>query len=199
MATTATSSGSQSGSRSGSLISVLWPAGNNALFRNVVLVLLGTVLLALSAKTQVPFYPVPMTMQTFVVLVLGATYGWRLAGATVLVYLLEGAVGLPVFSTGAGLAYLAGPTGGYLIGFLFAAMAVGALAERGFDRKASSALTMFFVGELVIFSFGLVYLASFVGVDKVIMAGLYPFIPGEALKLGLAVALVPLIWRKIGK
>ena len=182
-----------------SLISVLWPAGNNALFRNVVLVLLGTLLLALSARMQVPYFAVPMTMQTFVVLVLGAVYGWRLAGATVAAYLLQGAMGLPVFASGAGLAYMMDPTGGYLAGFLFAAMAVGALAERGFDRKVTSALTMFFVGEVVIFGFGLVYLASLIGLQKAIMAGLYPFIPGEALKLGLAVALVPLVWRKIGK
>jgi len=183
----------------GSLISVLWPTGNNTVFRNVVLVLLGSALLTISAKIQVPFYPVPMTMQSFVVLVLGATFGWRLAGATVFAYLAQGAAGLPVFASGAGLAYLVGPTGGYLAGFLFAAMAVGALAERGFDRKVASALTMFFVGTIIIFGCGVIYLASIIGMQKAILAGLYPFIPGAALKLGLAVALVPLVWRKISK
>ena len=182
-----------------SLISVLWPAGNNTAFRNVVLVLLGTAILALSARVQVPFYPVPMTMQTLVVLLLGASYGWRLAGITVLAYLLEGAIGLPVFASGAGLAYMMGPTAGYLAGFVFAAMAVGYFAERGLDRKFTTALTMFFVGEVIIFGFGLAYLSTLIGPQKAIMAGLYPFIPGEALKLGLGVALMPLIWRKLAK
>ncbi len=183
----------------GALISVLWPTGNSTVFRNVILVLLGSALLTISAKIQVPFYPVPMTMQSFVVLILGATFGWRLAGATVLAYLAQGAVGLPVFATGGGLAYFTAPTGGFLVGFLFAAMAVGALAERGFDRQITTALTMFFVGTIIIYSFGLAYLGSLIGVQKAIMVGLYPFIPGDALKLGLAVALVPLVWRRISK
>lgn len=181
------------------LISVLWPTGDNALFRNVILVLVGTALLALSAKIQVPFYPVPMSMQTFVVLILGATYGWRLAGATVLAYLLEGALGLPVFATGAGLAYLAGPTGGYLIGFLAAAVAIGALAERGMDRRISTALAMFLVGDVIVFILGVGYLSSFIGLQKAFIAGLYPFIPGEAVKIGLAMALMPFLWRKVGE
>jgi len=181
------------------LISVLWPTGHKTTFRNVVLVLLGAVLLTLSAKIQVPSYAIPMTMQSFVVVVLGAAYGWRLVAVTVSTYLLLGAIGLPVFASGAGLAYMAGPTGGYLAGFLLGAMAVGALAERGFDRQFSSALTMFLIGELVIFGGGLIYLATLVGLPKAIMAGLYPFIPGEALKVGLAVALLPLIWRRLEK
>ena len=99
-------------------------AGEQTLIQKAALVLLGSVLLAVSAKVQVPFWPVPMTMQTLVVLLIGAHAGTRLAGATVFAYLLEGALGLPVFSTGAGLALMAGPTGGYLVGFLLSAIMV---------------------------------------------------------------------------
>ena len=104
-------------------------ATSNALVA-VLMVLLGSLALAVSAKIQVPFYPVPITMQTYVVLFIGFAFGARLAGATVLAYLAEGAVGLPVFAQGAGLAYLAGPTGGYLIGFLAAAVLCGWLAKK---------------------------------------------------------------------
>lgn len=113
-----------------SLAKAAWPSEQAHVFRNVVLMLVGSLLLAISAKIQVPFYPVPMTMQTFAVLVIGMAYGWRLGGATVLLYLAEGAAGMPVFASGAGLAYLAGPTGGYLVGFLASAVLVGFLADR---------------------------------------------------------------------
>ena len=103
--------------------------------RGIVLAVIGSILLTISAKIQVPFWPVPMTMQTFVVLVLGVAYGWRLAGATVLLYLAQGALSLPVFAAGGGLAYMSGPTGGYLVGFLLAAVAVGWLAERSWARS----------------------------------------------------------------
>src|SRR5215212_4228422 len=117
---------------------LLWPARDNrsaAVFRAVILALVGSALLALSAKIQVPIPPVPMTMQTLVVLVIGATYGWRLAGATVLPYIGEGMLGLPVFANTppavASPAYLLGPTGGYLLGYVAAALVMGFLAERG--------------------------------------------------------------------
>ena len=92
-------------------------------------------LLAISAKVQVPFWPVPMTMQTFVVLMLGIAYGSRLGASTGVLYLVEGAIGLPVFAKGAGIAYLIGPTGGYLIGFVIAMYVVGLLAEKHWDRS----------------------------------------------------------------
>ena len=123
------------------LIDTLWPAEAVKPVRLVVLALVGTLVLAISAKIQVPFYPVPMTMQTFVVLVIGMTYGWRMGGATILLYLAEGAVGLPVFAgtpeKGIGVAYMLGGTGGYLLGFLIAATACGWLAERGWDRNVA--------------------------------------------------------------
>ena len=117
------------------LINAIWPRETGGLLRLALLAIAGSALMAVSAKIQVPMWPVPMTMQTFAVLVIGMAYGARLAGATLLLYLAEGAVGFPVFASGGGIAYMAGPTGGYLVGFLIAAVMVGWLAERGWDRN----------------------------------------------------------------
>ncbi|BCX18840.1 MAG: biotin transporter BioY [Geminicoccaceae bacterium] len=180
----------------GTLAARLWPVeAGNATTRAIVLIVAGSLLLTLSAKVQVPFWPVPMTMQTFVVLLLGATYGSTLGAATVLAYLAQGAVGLPVFAKGGGLAYMMGPTGGYLLGFLVAAWLVGKLAERGLDRRVPTALGLFLLGDLVIFAFGVSWLASLIGLEKAWAAGVVPFLPAEALKIALAMALLPLAWR----
>jgi len=116
--------------------------GSSGLTRNLMLAVGGSLLLWASARLQVPFYPVPMTMQTFVVLMIGAAYGWRLGAATVALYLLQGALGMPVFAgtpeKGIGLAYMAGPTGGYLVGYVAAAAVTGALAGRGGDRRGAT-------------------------------------------------------------
>lgn len=182
------------------LMTRLWPVeAGNAIVRAIALVVAGSLLLTLSAKVQVPFWPVPMTMQTFVVLLIGATYGSRLAAATVLAYLAQGALGLPVFAKGGGLAYMMGPTGGYLVGFLLAAWVVGALAERGYDRRVLTALPMFLLGDLLIFLFGAGWLATLIGVEKAWVAGVVPFLPAEALKIALAMALLPLAWRLLGR
>ena len=119
------------------LAATLWPQqAASRIARFAALAIGGALALAISAKTQVPFYPVPMTLQTLVVLAIGAAFGARLAAATVLLYLGEGLAGLQVFAgLAAGPAYMAGPTGGYLVGFLFAAALVGWLAERGWDRS----------------------------------------------------------------
>jgi biotin transport system substrate-specific component len=186
------------------LISALWPQSNKyAVLRPVLLVLLGTLALTVSAKIQVPFWPVPLTMQTFVTLVLGMAFGWRLAGATVLLYLIEGAVGLPVFAgtpaKGIGLAYMMGPTGGFLVGFALAAMVVGWLAERGWDRNIVSTAGAMLIGNVVIYVPGLIWLSSLIGVEKAIQFGLLPFLAGDALKLVLAAALMPLAWQFLVK
>jgi biotin transport system substrate-specific component len=174
---------------------ILWPAqGMAAALRAVALALFGSLLLALSAKVQVPFWPVPMTMQTFVVLVLGAAYGWRLGLATVLVYLAEGAAGLPVFAgtpeKGIGLAYMAGPTGGYLVGFAVAAALAGWLAERGWNRTLPRLAASMVLGHAAIFLFGLSWLAGSIGWTKAVAVGLMPFWAATALKTALAVAAV---------
>jgi biotin transport system substrate-specific component len=178
------------------LADTVWsPVGSSPAVRAIVLALIGTALLTLSAKIQVPFWPVPMTMQTFVVLVLGMAYGWRLAGATVLLYLAQGAIGLPVFAAGGGIAYFAGPTAGYLAGFLLAAVVVGWLAEHGWDRSVPRTLGAMLIGTAIIFACGIAWLGTLIGLRQAIGAGLVPFLLGEAVKIALAAAILPFAWR----
>jgi len=155
----------------------------------------------LSAKIHVPFYPVPMTMQTFAVLVIAMVYGPVLGTATVALYLAEGAFGLPVFSgtpeRGIGLAYMAGPTGGYLAGFLMSAALLGWLNSRGWDRRFSTALAAMVLGTAVILLLGFAWLSVLIGAEKALQFGIVPFLPGAALKIALAAALLPLAWRFI--
>ncbi len=178
------------------LIDSLWPA--RTALRGAVLMALGTALLALSAKIQVPLPPVPMTMQTLVVLLIGATYGWRLGGATVLLYVAEGMLGLPVFANtppaAASPAYLLGPTGGYLIGYAAAALGMGLLAERGWDRSLLRVIVMMTIGHLIIFAFGLAWLAHLFGPAKAWVVGAAPFVAGTVLKTALAAALMQAAW-----
>jgi biotin transport system substrate-specific component len=180
----------------GNLISTVWPQSRTQIALKALLVVLGVALLTLAAKVQVPFWPVPMTLQTMVVLLIGATYGARLAGITLGSYLAIGAVGLPVFASGGGIAYMFGPTGGYLLGFLVAAVLLGYLADRGMGRNFLSALLLFAIGEVVIFAFGIAWLATLIGVDRAIAGGLVPFIPAEILKVALASAILFGAWRK---
>jgi biotin transport system substrate-specific component len=168
----------------------------------VAIVLAGTLLLTLSAKISVPFFPVPLTFQTFAVLFLGFALGTRLASLTVLAYLAEGAVGMPVFAgtpdRGMGLAYMFGPTGGYLLGFLLAAILTGALAERGWDRTWPSTAAAGVLGLLAIYLPGVIWLGSIVGWDQPVLAwGLWPFLPGETLKMALLACLLPLVWKRL--
>ena len=185
------------------MITALLPTSSSML-RNVILAVLGSVLLTISAKIHIPFYPVPMTMQTFVVLGLGIAFGSRLGAATVLLYLAEGAAGLPVFSgtpeKGIGLAYMMGTTGGYLLGFVVAAWAVGLLAERGWDRGFSSTAAAMVIGNAIIYSLGLLWLGSILGWDKPIIEwGMTPFLLGDISKIALAVIAMPLAWKALGK
>ena len=162
----------------------------------IALVLAGTALLALAAKVQVPFWPVPMTLQTLAVLMIGATLGARMAGATLLAYLAEGAVGLPVFASGAGLAYMAGPTGGYLLGFLLAAVFVGLAADRGWLRGGVPVAAVMFAAMALIYLPGVAWLAALIGAEKAVAGGLVPFVPAEAFKLALAVLLARPLARR---
>jgi biotin transport system substrate-specific component len=171
------------------------PQLDHSRLSQISVIVIGSALLAISAKVQVPFWPVPMTMQTFVVLLMGAVLGWRLAGASVLAYLAQGAIGLPVFAGGAGLAYMAGPTGGYLAGFLLGAVAVGWLAEQGLGRTVTTTALAFLIGQVAIFGLGVAWLAGFIGLDKAIAAGLTPFLLAEAFKMALACTVLPLIWK----
>jgi biotin transport system substrate-specific component len=171
---------------------LLWPArGASRPLRLLLLALLGTALLTVSAKIEVPFYPVPMTMQTLVVLLLGMAYGARLGAATVLLYLAEGAVGLPVFAgtpeRGIGIAYMMGPTGGYLVGFVLSAAITGWLAERRRDWPALVLAVT--AGTIVVFIPGVLWLAFLIGFEQSIVHGLTPFVWGAVLKGAVAIAL----------
>ena len=172
-------------------------AARPSLARDAVLVVLGSVLLAISAKVQVPFWPVPMTMQTFVVLMLGTHAGLRVAAPTVALYLIEGAVGLPVFSTGAGLAFMAGPTGGYLAGFFLSALVVSFAFERGFNRNIATTSLIILLGDVVILGLGFAWLSTLIGVEKAVAVGVLPFLPAEALKIALTIASVQLAKRRV--
>jgi biotin transport system substrate-specific component len=167
----------------------------SGLARSVILAVAGSVLLAVSAKVQVPFWPVPMTMQSLVVLMIGVAYGSRLGAATVALYLAEGAAGLPVFAgAGAGAAYMAGPTGGYLLGFVLAAALTGWLAERGWDRSIGRAAVTLSLGHVLLFVPGVLWLAVLFGWTKAIAFGLTPFIAATVVKTAIGVALVGAFW-----
>jgi biotin transport system substrate-specific component len=182
------------------MIEAVWPRPGVA--REIVLVLGGVLLIALAAQVQIPlpFSPVPVTGQTFAVLLLGALYGSKRGAATVLTYLVLGTVGFPVFAGGAaGAARLMGPTAGYLVGFIAAAFVVGALAERGWDRRPWTTAGAMILGNLIIYAVGVAWLARFVGWDKVLATGVLPFLAGDALKIALAMLLLPAGWRLLGR
>ena len=170
--------------------------------REIALILGGSFLIALSAQLQfaLPFSPVPITGQTFTVLLLGALYGSRRGPATVVTYLTLGAIGLPVFAGGTfGVARLVGPTAGYLVGFVAAAFVVGLLSERGWDRKPWTTAASMIIGNGVIYVPGLLWLSKFVGWQAVLSTGLLPFLAGDALKIVLATILLPVGWKLIGR
>lgn len=171
---------------------------------NATIALAGSLLLALSAKVSIPFYPVPLTMQTFVVIGLGLALGPARAVAAVLLYLVEGAAGLPVFAgtpeKGIGLAYMAGPTGGYLAGYLPAAFLAGMLAEKGWDRTHFRAACAAFLAGAIIYVPGLLWLGAVIGWEKPVLAyGLYPFILGDITKAVLAALLFPMAWTALSR
>lgn len=159
-----------------------------------------SLLIAVSAKVAVPFFPVPMTMQSFMVIGLGLLLGARRGGAAVLLYLAQGAAGFPVFAgtpeKGIGLAYMAGPTGGFLIGLLLAAVLAGWLAERGWDRTPARAMMTALLAGAIIYVPGLLWLGAFVGFDaSLLVAGVYPFLPGDIMKALLIALLFPTVWK----
>jgi biotin transport system substrate-specific component len=164
----------------------------------------GSILLTLSAKIAIPFYPVPLTMTTFVVIGLGLALGPRLGTAAVALYLVQGALGLPVFAgtpeKGIGFAYMMGPTGGYLLGYMMAAYVAGTLAKRGMDRSPLTALLAALIASAVIYVPGVLWLGALFGWDQPILTwGLTPFILGDATKAALAAAVFPATWAMIAK
>lgn len=170
---------------------VPFAADRHPLLRQIGIVLAGSLFLAVCSWISVPMIPVPITMQTFGFIVVGALCGSRLAFVTSLVYLAQGALGAPVFAGGAaGLHHLVGPTGGYLLSFPIAAAFVGALAERGWTRGLVASFTVMTAAHVVILGLGAAYLSTFVGLERAIAAGVLPFIVGSFIKAGLAAALL---------
>ena len=172
--------------------------------KQALLIVLGVAALTLAAKIRVPMWPVPVTMQTFAVLVIGAAYGMRLGLATLLAYLAVGAAGLAVFTgEGAGLAYMMGPTGGYLVGFAAAAGVMGWLAARGWDRTVAGMAGALLIGNAVIYAFGLPWMAWLFAAERgmgwVLQWGMTNFLLGDALKLALAALVLPLAWKAVGR
>lgn len=179
------------------------PSARHALWvRNLAIVIGGSLLLTLSAKISIPFYPVPMTLQTLVVLCLGMALGPLLGAASVLAYLAQGAVGLPVFAgtpeKGIGLVYMLGTTGGYLLGFVVASVVVGLLARKRWDRSLLRTVAAMLIGNCIIYALGLLWLGSIVGWDKPVLAwGMTPFLLGDLAKILVAAALLPTIWKAL--
>lgn len=162
------------------------------------LILAGSALVALAATLSVrlPFTPVPWTLQPFAVLLVGALLGSKRGAAAMAAYLAEGLAGLPVFAEGSfGPGPLLGPTGGYLVGFVAAAWVVGALAERGWDRRFLSTWAAMALGSLTLFAFGLPWLARFTGPAHVLALGFWPFVPGDVFKQVLAALVLPGAWK----
>jgi len=184
---------------------VLWPDrayGFFGVLRTVILIALGTALLTLSAKVNLPLPYVPMTLQTLVVLVIGAAYGWRLGCATVIVYLVEGAIGLPVFAGPVGgLAPFFGPTAGYLLGFVAAAFITGWLSERGWDRSVPLLFMAMGMGHIIILGCGFAWLAFGLnlGFEKAWLVGIAPFVAASVIKNALGAALVPATRRVLDR
>ncbi len=163
-------------------------------------ILAGNLLLILSAKIQIPFWPVPMTMQTFVVLMIGATLGARAGAAAVALYLFEGGLNFAVFANtperGIGAAYMYGPTGGYLFGFLVAALAVGFASDKGWMKTLASNTAWMLAGHVIILLLGVAWLTHLVGFSAAIATGLTPFWIATALKTAMAVALYEALRRR---
>ena len=192
------------------LLGLYQPKGDAAkLASNLVTVVLGTLLITLCAKINVPVWPVPVTLQGFAIAALAAAFGMRIGVATVGLYLLEGAFGLPVFATGGGLVYLVGPTGGFLLGFLALAAIVGYAADRGASDKPLALFDAMLIGDAVMFVLGFAWLALMAGqagwIDQANVLGsafakaVQPFIVWDILKMALAALTVTGAWKLIAK
>lgn len=178
--------------------------GTALLIKQAALVVAGIALLAIAAKIRVPMWPVPITMGTFAVLTIGAAYGPRLGLATIMGYMIVGALGFDVFASSsaesAGLTYMMGGTGGYLLGYVLATLALGWAARAGWDRSVWGMAAAMLIGTALIYIPGLLWLGQLYGWDQPILAwGLTPFLVGDALKLVLAALLVPSLWKLVGR
>ena len=168
-----------------------------AVLYDAMVIICGSLILGLSSQVKVylPISPVPITGQTFAVLMLAALLGSKRGVLAIIAYLVEGILGLPVFAGGMGPATLIGPTGGYLVGFIAVAYVVGKLAEMGWDRRVSTTIAAMLAGEIVLYTFGVCWLAIMTNIRIALAVGLYPFIIGDILKVVLAAAVLPAGWK----
>ena len=166
---------------------------------NLIIIVICSFLLILSAKIKVNLYPVPMTLQPLAVLMIAMLCGRNISVAAVSLYLFQGIIGFPVFAYGGGLPYLLGPTGGFLFGFLFASILIGELADRGWGKFLFKSVFAMLLGLFVIYSCGVFQLSILKGFDFAILNGLKPFIVGDLYKLILAALLLPQIWKLVNK
>lgn len=200
------------GTSSRALATAVWPQHVSRAVQAVVLVLAGTAILAISAKVEVPFWPVPMTLQTLAVLLIGAAYGSRLATATVVAYIAEGMFGLPVFANTppavAGPLYMLGPTAGFIMSWVLVAAIVGFASDRGWDRSPVRLGAAMLVAIVVQFTLGFAWLAWFahlpngaagIGMAHAFAGGVAPFLLGDALKVVLAALVIPASWSLVGQ
>ncbi|MFM9972989.1 MAG: biotin transporter BioY [Beijerinckiaceae bacterium] len=192
----------------GPLVDRIWAVGDNPALRKIILAVVGAALLTLSAKIQIPFYPVPMTMQTLVIPLIGAAYGWRLGMTTVMLYLAQGMLGMPVFANTppavAGPAYFMGPTAGFLVGFVAFAGIVGFAVEKGAARSILGLTGVILLAKVVLFTLGGLWLAQYaslangavgIGFERT-WGVIQGFLLGDLLKTGIAVALIAIFARK---
>lgn len=199
------------------LIDVLWPNTKSQNFlRNLTIIFIGSILLTISAHVKIPIPPVPVTLQTLVVLVFAMSVGWKIAFITFIFYLFQGIIGMPVFAKPpfSGPLYLIGSSGGYLLGMLFASFVVGYLAEKNYDKNYFKSLFAIFIGTLIIFTTGLLWLGFwfdnfhpklsenidlFEGYKLAFTHGLLVFKFTEPVKIALSASITPLIWQFISK
>lgn len=191
-------------SSSTALVSAALPEkGAMRLATQLLLAVAGSMLLIASAKTKVVLGPVDMSLQTLVVLGIGAAYGLRLGVATLLLYMAQGAMGYPVFQStpekGLGIAYMLGSTGGYLLGFVAMAAIVGWAVDRGWGRSIVKMLGAMLVAEIVMMALGFSWLSLLIGAEKSWQFGVVPFIVPDLIKVALAAAAVPAIWALLPK
>ena len=181
---------------------------NASVALDIGLVVAGTAFIYLMTQLKVsllPFSPVPITLQTLAVLAVGGALGWLRGGASIVLYWALALVGTPNVSatgvTGPELFYASAPTGGYLIGWFFAAVLVGALCEKGWDRSFRSSIGAMLLGSIVIYLIGVPWLANATGYDAAtaMERGLYPFVVGDVIKLLVAAGLLPIAWRMLGR
>ena len=165
--------------------------------RNLALILAGSWLVAFFAQIEIPMLPVPITGQTFAVLLIGALLGSKRGAAAMIAYIIQGSLGLPFFAGGAsGFGILTGTTAGYLLGFVVAAYVIGLLAERGLERSIRTSIIPFLVGTVIIYAFGVAWLSIVLGsLSKAVQFGLLPFLAGDAIKLIAAAIALPSAWK----